>query len=563
MTKIYIIPEKIPNHFWERDQYEDIILYALGVYGPLKREEFINNNDKGIKNRMNKNTFHKWAKKLKNNNYIIVSRKQKYSIYTITNLGINKLLKRLKAYNLDVKTILELEQKAVSKKISQITPFFKTFDIINRGIMIEFLKLKNEISREKFKNFTEEKLDKLILYLILNHPKFYDASECINISIEDFIKKYSKGILSKEELKLFLQKINVEKINEISFYRLKLIKSGVNLYFRSTEEYGRIFEITIQAILREHYYLQYLLNNSFHEIIINEICEEVLSILIDKYNLFHKDLETPLYNKIKHYLLNLLKNFKKNAFVDRFDLNEIPTLMLTSRLFEFERLDYLQKKALFHLEKAYDASTPFKHRVNLEEVKYYIQKAIEFDNSNSYNYALKAQYFHLRGWYENALEAISKAIKINPLEADYYSDLEGILLSTSQYEEALEAIRKAIELDPKVANYYSDLASVLSFLKQYEDAIGAINMAIKIDPQNIKYYIQKSQYLAYYLYKYKNALKVIEAAFKLNPDKLSLFDLYEGQAGILLSMKNREEAIKIIRKARLLCPNKEIYPNLH
>ncbi len=168
----------------------------------------------------------------------------------------------------------------------------------------------------------------------------------------------------------------------------------------------------------------------------------------------------------------------------------------------------------------------------------------------------------MRGKHEKALEAISKAIKINPQKADYYSDLEGILLWTGQYEKALEAIRKAIELNPKVAKYYSDLASVLSFLKQYEDAIDATNIAIKINPLNINCYIQKSQYLAYYLYKYKNALKVIEAAFKLNPDKLSLFELYKGQAGILISMKNREESIKIIRKARQLCPNKEIYPNL-
>ncbi len=183
--------------------------------------------------------------------------------------------------------------------------------------------------------------------------------------------------------------------------------------------------------------------------------------------------------------------------------------------------------------------------------------------SMSYNYAIKAQILQRKGKYEKSLKNINKAIGLNPSEANHFSDLANSLIWMNQYEEALKAVNKAIELEPETGRYYSELACILSFLKQYEDAIETINIAIKIDPQNIRYYKQKSQYLAYYLYKYKSALKVIEAAFKLNPDKLCLFELYEVQAGILLSMKNREVAIKVIRKARQLCPNKEIYPNLH
>ena len=547
----------------EKQTSGDVILYALGLYGPMKREEFINNKDGGINNRMDKNTFHPWAKRLKKRKYITVSRDGRYSVYTITHLGINNLIKCLKSNNLDKNTILDLEQKAISQRITQITPFFKDRGIQNENIIITFLKLKNELSGDAFQSFSEEKLNKSVLFLTLNNPRFYDKLGNINISINDYIQDYNCENLSKDDLKRFLQKIVKNKINNISFYRLKIPKKDIYLFFRSTEVYGSIFEIIVNSNLRDRYYLMNLSNENFKEIIINDVCEECLPLLIDKFSLFPKDLKKSLYDVIKKYLFNLLKDLRKLVFINRSDLNEIPTLILTSNIFDFERLDYLQKRALIHLENVYNASTPFKHRVNLEEVKYYIQKAIEFDNSNSYNYALKAQYFQLRGKYEKALEAISKAIKMNPQKADYYSDLEGILLWTGQYEKALEAIRKAIELDPKVTKYYSDLAIALSFLKQYEDAIDAINIAIKINPLNIKYYIQKSQYLAYYLYKYKNALKVIEAVFKLNPDKLSLFDLYEGQAGILLSMKNREEAIKIIRKARQLCPNKEIYPNLH
>jgi len=75
----------------------------------------------------------------------------------------------------------------------------------------------------------------------------------------------------------------------------------------------------------------------------------------------------------------------------------------------------------------------------------------------------------------------------------------------------------------------------------------------------VRYYIRKANCLAHDLQKYKSALKVIESVFHLKPKKLELFELYKAKAGILLSMKNREAALNMIRNARQLYPNKEIY----
>ena len=62
-----IIPDKIPPKIWNRKIYDDIILYALNAFGPLPRPIFINGkiDGKEITNRMNKNTFHLHAKRLK------------------------------------------------------------------------------------------------------------------------------------------------------------------------------------------------------------------------------------------------------------------------------------------------------------------------------------------------------------------------------------------------------------------------------------------------------------------------------------------------------------------
>ncbi len=563
MTKINIIPEKIPHQFWERNQYQDIILYALGIHGPLKREEFINNRDRGISNRMNKNTFHKWAKKLKSNNYINVSRERKYSIYIITNLGVKLLIKRLRSYNLDIKTILNLERKSTSKTTTQNTQFLREYEIENEDIMIEFLKLKNEITRDKLKLFSEDRFNRAILYLILNHPRYFNNFKSVNIPMDDFIEKYGNDILSKDELKWFLRKLLRKKNTTISFYKLNLIKRGINLYFRSTEEYGGIFEITIQSLLRDHYYLQHVYNGKLPEIIINEICEEALTTLINKYHLFHKDLEPSLYDTIKYYLLTLTKDLQKKAFIKSFGLHEIPTLILTSKLFDYERLDYLQKRTLFHLEEADNALLPFEYRKHIKFANKFIKKAIDFDKDDPYNYSLKAQILYFKGEYEKVLETINKAIELEPKVAQFYSELAFFLRWQNKHEEALDAINKAIEIEPEIAKYYSDLAIVYWSLNQHEKVLDALNLALKKDPQNFDYYIRKVHCLAHDLRKHKLALNVLESLSQLKPKKIELFEIYKTKAGILLSMENREAALNIIRKTRHLYPNKEIFPNLH
>ena len=62
---------------------------------------------------------------------------------------------------------------------------------------------------------------------------------------------------------------------------------------------------------------------------------------------------------------------------------------------------------------------------------------------------------------------------------------------------------------------------------------------------------------------YKDALRVIEKIINPKIEKISLFELYKEQAGILLNMKKKEEALGVIKKARQLYPYKEIYPNIH
>ena len=102
MNQINIIPDKIPKIIlrkMRKGQCDEIILFALAVYGPLDLKEFINDIDKSINNRMDENLFNKWAEDLKKNMFIEEFKKGNDIFYRITALGENKLISRLEKYS--------------------------------------------------------------------------------------------------------------------------------------------------------------------------------------------------------------------------------------------------------------------------------------------------------------------------------------------------------------------------------------------------------------------------------------------------------------------------------
>jgi tetratricopeptide (TPR) repeat protein len=463
---------------------------------------------------------------------------------------------------LDFKTIIDLHKKSLYRKIPKIKRFLSRYNIKESKMIIEFLKLSNLITIDDIQSLSKDKLNLAILFLTLNHLQFYGNSPNYMISMDDFVIKYSKEKLTKVELKLFLQKIIEEKVCIISFYELKLKKRSINLYFRANDKCGMIFESVIQTILRDMLYIECLNSRKFNKIVLNELCEEILQVLIDDYKIFPNTLENSLYTLTEHHILNLIKESKKKITLNWFELNDIPEIILMYDFLVFKRLDYLQKKALLFLEEADEMLPPFEFHEKINAALGYIDKLISHYPKESLNYIIKSKILNYVGKHEEALKIIMEAINLNSGTSFYYSNLANILSGMNEYGQALEAIEKAIELEPENPEYYSDLSQILLFLNQLDKAIKAVDIAIKLAPKNIKFYIQKSNFLAYWMKEYKWALKTIEKAFDLNPTATSLFELYKHKVGIYLSMKDRKNALDIAEIARERFPHKEIFPNL-
>ncbi len=553
-----IIPNDIPLQIWEEKRFEDIILYALGTFGPLEREEFINEPENS--NRMNKNTFHKWVRVLKKEGWVDVNKSGKKSVYILTSLGQDELLRRLKNYNLDFETVNKIEQKRIKNYIDSISKFFKKNKIIKSEIKLEFLKLANEITYDKFKEmFTLKKFNTLLLFLVLNHPRFYKAYD---ISIEEFLKKYNNFLgqeITKADILFFIQKVVFENLYNTKFFQLSLEEGEKILYFRSNSEFGVIFKTLINSRLKDLYYLKSLgklsleilrkegiWTGSDQERMVTDLYhayKNILDDLINKYKLFHKDLRASLHQLLDNYIKDIKEDFIKRPPLIMSELKEIGSLPLESpqKIKEKHNKSY----EFYIKDMNFTFSERMKEKLNLSN---------EF-LINAFDFFFKERKDNL------ALEEIDKAIKFDQKSAEIYRLKAFILLRLKKYDEALKTIDKAIELAPKNLIFYEDKIKTLVLLeKGFQSILEVVSIVSNLRLENSDFYsfvatlfIENEQY--------ELAQKMIDKGEKSDdPEYFSelmfqgIIPAYCNQINNKLKKENYEEALKIIDKHIISTP---------
>ena len=95
---INTIPAKIPKRIMKdkkEEKYDNIILFALAVYGPHKLQEIVNDPKNSIEDRLDKKGFDKWIETLKTNDFVNEYKIDGEMWYKITPKGGDELLYRL------------------------------------------------------------------------------------------------------------------------------------------------------------------------------------------------------------------------------------------------------------------------------------------------------------------------------------------------------------------------------------------------------------------------------------------------------------------------------------
>ena len=138
------------------------------------------------------------------------------------------------------------------------------------------------------------------------------------------------------------------------------------------------------------------------------------------------------------------------------------------------------------------------------------------------------------GEYDRALEAVNRAIEINPSLAGAWLLKATVLRGLGRYEEAIESLDKALEFNPSMDKALCEKGAVLLDLKSPREALIYLEWATMVNPSNAcawritgdSYYRLKRKRDA--ITSYKKAIELGDQdADKALKDCMSKMDVYE------------------------------------
>jgi tetratricopeptide (TPR) repeat protein len=164
-----------------------------------------------------------------------------------------------------------------------------------------------------------------------------------------------------------------------------------------------------------------------------------------------------------------------------------------------------------------------------------------------------------RGKLDEAIEAYTQALLLNPQYAEAHNNIGVALYSKGQIDRAIEVFIKALSIHPHYAEAYYNLGNALQSKNKVDHAITAYEKALLLNPQYVDAYnnlgvVLKAQG------KIEKAIESYTKALSINPHHAGV---YNNLGAALKEQGKLEEAIAIHTKALSLDPNyADAYSNL-
>lgn len=156
---------------------------------------------------------------------------------------------------------------------------------------------------------------------------------------------------------------------------------------------------------------------------------------------------------------------------------------------------------------------------------------------------------HKRGNHELALNAIDKAIELNPNDAGFWNN-RGVLLKPlgmPRVKERIEAYQKAVAINPNFKEAYSNLADALTSGKFFNEANVALDKALGLDPDYVGAKINRVNLLKAQGHK-QEAMLQIEAILEhsQHPEAFNL------KGALLLEMGEAHKAVEALEASKAI-----------
>jgi tetratricopeptide (TPR) repeat protein len=197
-------------------------------------------------------------------------------------------------------------------------------------------------------------------------------------------------------------------------------------------------------------------------------------------------------------------------------------------------------------EKGYASSSASNYNDAIDA----FSKGIELNPKYARAYNYRALMYSKLGDYNNARKDFDKIIELNPKDASTYNNRGFIYAALGDPKKAMQDYDKAIVLDPKDASAYRSRGDLFITLGNRNRAMQDYDKAIVLDPKDeLSYWYRANAY-----WKLGNSIQAIEdygKGIELNP-KLEI--AYYGRALAYLTLGNRNQAIKDFSKAIELNP---------
>ena len=143
--------------------------------------------------------------------------------------------------------------------------------------------------------------------------------------------------------------------------------------------------------------------------------------------------------------------------------------------------------------------------------------------------------------YEEALEAYTRSIELDPELTEAYRGRAGLLFGLGRYDEALIDVDKVLEWDPEDAALIAFRASILWYSGRLEDALAEMDRAIEVEPDNFGLYNNRALMLSQNG-EFERALADVDMAIELLDGELPS-GLQDSRGYVYLKMGEWEKAL--------------------
>lgn len=159
----------------------------------------------------------------------------------------------------------------------------------------------------------------------------------------------------------------------------------------------------------------------------------------------------------------------------------------------------------------------------------------------------------------SVLNDIDKAISLDPLDLNksrYFQLSSTILLGSHKYDKALEAIDKAVKLNPDKFDIYDSKINILLYSNRYSELLKLLDQLIELFPDSEKYLKIKKAYVHKNMRNLEAGFKVIHELERKYPDDS---DILNSKVYFLQYLNRKEEAIETIKKLIEKEPDKAMF----